>query len=164
MSNTQSPALSIDAAAALSGISRSTLWRRTSDGQLRKGEKDARGRATVLLDDVLALLPCPLSPAACTLLLQADAGEAMAQAELGALLYLDETTEAALYWWHAAAEQGNAEAMQWLGVALAREARQAAPEDPEQARRARHLAVMWIARAAAGGHAIAQSQLGALLP
>ena len=61
--------------------------------------------------------------------------------------------EAALYWLRAAAEQGSAEAMQWLGTAHAA----GGTERDEQ------LAVMWIAKAAALGHPIAKRQLEGLL-
>ncbi len=61
--------------------------------------------------------------------------------------------EAALYWLHAAAEQGNAEAMQWLGTAHAA----GGGEQDNQ------LAVMWVAKAAALDHPIAKQQLDGLL-
>jgi|GEM_PF-3895369 len=59
---------------------------------------------------------------------------------------------AALYWLQLAASQNNAEAMHWLGTACA----EADPPDTERA-------LMWIARAAALGHPIAQQQIDALL-
>mgnify|MGYP002084524775 CR=1 FL=1 len=116
--------LSLDAAVALTGISRSTLWRRVTDGALAKGDKDARGRATLALADVLGLLrDAGLADALGTddlpVLLRADAGDAEAQADVGALLYLAGAERAALYWLNEAALQGSAEAMQWLGTAHA---------------------------------------------
>ena len=116
--------LSLDAAVALTGISRSTLWRRVTDGALAKGDKDARGRATLALADVLELLrDAGLADALGTddlpVLLRADAGDAEAQADVGALLYLAGPEPAALYWLNEAALQGSAEAMQWLGTAHA---------------------------------------------
>ena len=116
--------LSLDAAVALTGISRSTLWRRVTDGALAKGDKDARGRATLALADVLELLrDAGLADALGTddlpVLLRADAGDAEAQADVGALLYLAGAERAALYWLNEAALQGSAEAMQWLGTAHA---------------------------------------------
>ena len=116
--------LSLDAAVALTGISRSTLWRRVTDGALAKGDKDARGRATLALADVLELLrDAGLADALGTddlpVLLRADAGDAEAQADVGALLYLAGAERAALYWLNEAALQGSAEAIQWLGTAHA---------------------------------------------
>lgn len=150
--------LSLDAAVALTGISRSTLWRRVTDGALAKGDKDARGRATLALADVLELLrDAGLADALGTddlpVLLRADAGDAEAQADVGALLYLAGAERAALYWLNEAALQGSAEAMQWLGTAHAA----GGTERDEQ------LAVMWIAKAAALGHPIAKRQLEGLL-
>ncbi|CAM5795216.1 hypothetical protein ACFOHU_11120 [Ottowia pentelensis] len=149
--------ISLDAVAALTGIGRSTLWRKLADGALAKGEKDARGRATVALADVLGLIGegtrVAFSDADLAVLLQADAGDAQAQADIGALLQVHGGREAALYWLQAAAEQGSAEAMQWLGTAHAAKG----TEQGDQ------LAVMWIAKAAALGHPIARRQLDGLL-
>ena len=151
--------ISLDAVAALTGMGRSTLWRKAADGVLAKGDKDARGRATLALSDVLGLIcdstGVPFSDDDVAVLLQADAGDAEAQADIGALLYVHAGggREAALYWLRAAAEQGSAEAMQWLGTAHAA----SGTERDEQ------LAVMWIAKAAALGHPIAKRQLEGLL-
>jgi len=131
--------LSLDAAVALTGISRSTLWRRVTDGALAKGDKDARGRATLALADVLGLLrDAGLADALGTddlpVLLRADAGDAEAQADVGALLYLAGAERAALYWLNEAALQGSAEAMQWLGTAHAGRASAGGGGRPRSAR------------------------------
>ena len=52
--------ISLDAAVAITGISRSTLWRRVTDGRIGKGGKDARSRALLVLADVLPLAEVPL--------------------------------------------------------------------------------------------------------
>lgn len=84
--------ISLDAVAALTGMGRSTLWRKAADGVLAKGDKDARGRATLALSDVLGLIcdstGVPFSDDDVAVLLQADAGDAEAQADIGALLYV----------------------------------------------------------------------------
>lgn len=149
--------ISLDAVAALTGIGRSTLWRKVADGALAKGEKDARGRATLALADVLGLIRdgtgVPFDAEDVAMLLQADAGDAQAQADIGALLQVRGGGAAARYWLQAAAEQGSAEAMHWLGTA------QAAGGSEQD----RQMAVMWIAKAAALGHPIARQQLQGLL-
>ncbi|MEZ5608765.1 MAG: hypothetical protein R3E52_17060 [Burkholderiaceae bacterium] len=158
------PTLSLDAAVAITGISRSTLWRRAGDGALTKGDKDARGRATLALGEVLGLLRATggvaLAADEVAALQRADAGDARAQADMGALFYVAGAERAALYWLNEAAAQGNGDAMQWLGVAYAapggKTAEQQAQDD--------NLAVMWIARAAAQGQAVAQRQMAGLLP
>ena len=151
--------ISLDAVAALTGMGRSTLWRKAADGVLAKGDKDARGRATLALSDVLGLIcdstGVPFSDDDVAVLLQADAGDAEAQADIGALLYVHAGggREAALYWLRAAAEQGSAEAMQWLGTHHA--AAGTAQDD--------HQALMWLAKAAALGHPLARRQVDGLL-
>ena len=109
--------ISLDAAVAITGISRSTLWRRVTDGRIGKGGKDARGRALLVLADVLPLTEVPLGKDDLPVLLQADAGAAEAQADMGALFYVAGAEKAALYWLNEAAAQGHADAMQWLGIA-----------------------------------------------
>ena len=75
--------ISLDAVAALTGMGRSTLWRKAADGVLAKGDKDARGRATLALSDVLGLIcdstGVPFSDDDVAVLLQADAGDARGQ-------------------------------------------------------------------------------------
>lgn len=109
--------ISLDAAVAITGISRSTLWRRVTDGRIGKGGKDARSRALLVLADVLPLAEVPLGAGDLPVLLQADAGAAEAQADMGALFYVAGAEKAALYWLNEAAAQGHADAMQWLGIA-----------------------------------------------
>ena len=158
--------ISLDAAEAMTGISRRTLWRRVADGALASGEKDARGRTTVALGGgVLTAIRehtgVDLGAEDLHALLQADAGDADAQADVGALLYTAAAAPAghpgaraaALYWLRQAADQNHADAMHWLGTA-------AAALCTEQGNAE---AMMWIAKAAAHSHAIAQQQLDALL-
>lgn len=149
--------LSLDASVAITGISRSTLWRRVTDGTIGRGDKDARSRAMLALGDVLALVDGALGADDVAMLLRADAGEAAAQADMGALFYVAGAHKAALYWLNEAAAQGHAEAMQWLGQAYAGGAGSAIPRDA-------HLAIMWLAKAAAHGHAIAAQQVAGLMP
>jgi len=150
--------LSLDASVAITGISRSTLWRRVTDGTIGRGDKDGRSRAMLALGDVLGLVDVALGADDVAMLLRADAGEAVAQADMGALFYVAGAHKAALYWLNEAAAQGNAEAMQWLGTAYATGGGGSViPKDA-------HLAIMWLAKAAAHGHAIAAQQVAGLLP
>ena len=142
--------LSLEASIAITGISRSTLWRRVTDGSIGRGDKDGRSRAMLALGDVLALVEVKLSAEDRAMLLRADAGDAQAQADMGALFYVAGVHKAALYWLQEAAAQDNADAMQWLGTAYAGGG--VIPQDD-------NLAIMWLARAAALGHRIAAYQL-----
>ena len=105
------------------------------------------------------------------LLVRADQGDARAQAEVGALFALAALRDAkaaapsnlgggsampALHFLTRAAEQGEADAMHWLGLLHAAGLGESGDGDA--------LALMWVARAAAHGHAIAARQLAGLLP
>lgn len=164
--------ISLDAAVAITGISRSTLWRRVTDGSIGKGGKDARNRALLALADVLPLAGAAgvaLDAEDVQMLVRADRGDAAAQADVGALFALA-TLDArnggkprggggsfipAMYFLTQAAEQGQADAMHWLGMLHA--AGLGEGDGPA-------LALMWIAKAAAHGHVIARQQLEGLLP
>ena len=113
-------------------------------------------------------------------LVRADQGEALAQAQMGsqfALLALRGTAPAtppapghdagriAHYFLERAAEQAQADAMHWLGLLYAAglgPTGDASDADADTSNNA--MALMWIAKAAAHGHAIARQQLAALLP
>lgn len=145
--------ISLDASVAITGISRSTLWRRVTDGTIGRGGKDGRSRAMLALGDVLGLVSVPLDADDIAVLLRADAGDADAQADMGALFYVAGAHKAALYWLGEAAAQGNAEAMQWLGTTYA------ARGGGNIIHKDANLAIMWLAKAAALGHPIAQYQM-----
>jgi TPR repeat protein len=103
---------------------------------------------------VLPLMRAPLAPGERALLLSADAGDAGAQAELGAVFHALGAMATAVHWWQLAAAQGHADAMQWLGRCYA--AGEGVAQDE-------HLALMWISKAAAAGHSIAAAQMEGLL-
>ena len=156
--------ISLDAAVAITGISRSTLWRRVTDGRIGKGGKDARGRALLVLADVLPLTEVPLGKDDLPVLLQADAGAAEAQADMGALFYVAGAEKAALYWLNEAAAQGHADAMQWLGIAHYAASGGGGGGSLHTQEQKDNLALMWIARAAALGHPVARQQMARLRP
>lgn len=83
--------ISLDAAEVMTGISRRTLWRRVAEGVLVSTEKDARGRTMLALDGLLgSMQDCTglaFSAQNLAALCQADAGNAQAQADVGAWLY-----------------------------------------------------------------------------
>lgn len=77
----------------------------------------------------------------------------------GGVEYRPALREAALYWLQQSAAQDDAEAMHWLGLAAAAHHEGAGPQPLDR----QSEALMWVARAAAHGHVIAQRQLDALL-
>lgn len=158
--------LSLDAAIATTGRSRRTWWRRITAGQVER-QPSARGsRARLALRDVAAQLSVPLSDEQLLTLVRADAGEAQAQAEIGAVFALhacrmaennedfSNTYQAAIHWLEHAAAQGAADAMHTLATLHGHCA------EPQQ-RSA--LLLSQLARAAMAGHLIARAQMQALL-
>jgi hypothetical protein len=142
--------ITIQAAIAISGRSQRTWWRRIEDGAVRKLAPDARGRARIALEDVLALVDCGLAPADQVLLAAADAGDAGAQSDIGELFLAAGRCEAGRYWLEQPAEQGHPNAMQSLSHCYL--AGRGAPRNE-------HMAIRWLAEAAARGHVIARAQM-----
>ncbi len=169
--------ISLATAAVLTGRSMRTWQRRIEEGAVpRLG--DGRG-ALVPFAAVRPALALDLTDEDVAMLVRADQGDAAAQADVGARFALAALQEAeagrggdalvapdaarggggsmvaALHFLRQAAQQGPADAMHWLGVLHAA----GLGEGDGQA-----LALMWIAKAAAHGHVIAQQQLAGLLP
>ena len=147
--------LSLEAAIAVTGLSKRTLWRRIAEGALRKvGSDGTKNAATLRLDDVLALAGLAFDAETCSLLATADRGDPEAQTAVGQLFLLRQRPGIAVYWLERAAQQDAADAMQCLGQCHA--AGHGVPRDEP-------LALMWIAKAAAAGHPIARRQIAGLL-
>ena len=165
--------ISLNTAAILTGRSMRTWQRRIEEGLVpRLG--DGRG-ALVPFSAVRPALAVDLSDEDVQMLVRADQGDAAAQADVGALFALAALQEAkarpaaplnrgggggggsimaAMHFLTQAAGQGEADAMHWLGMLHAA----GLCEGDGQA-----LALMWVAKAAAHGHVIAQRQLAGLL-
>ena len=147
--------ISIDASIVITEKSRRTWWRRISEGAVRRVADDRRGRAMLSWDEVLPHICIPMTPEDLAFVLRADAGDAEAQNDVGQLFSIAGKYEAALYWLQQAAQQGNPDAMQWLGRCHL--SGEGVPKDD-------NLGIMWIAKAASSGHVIAKTQMYALLP
>jgi len=104
-------------------------------------------------EDVAPHLRIGLSDEDLVVLQQADDDIAEAQNDIGLLLVAEGHYEAGLFWVQQAAEKGFPDAMQYLGRAYA---------SGEGVKRDENLAIMWIAKAAANGHSIAQKQMCSL--
>ena len=91
-----------------------------------------------------------MDPVDLAFVLRADAGDADAQSDIGQLFSNAGKHKCALYWFQQAAQKGNSDAMQWLGRCYI--SGEGVPKDD-------NLGIMWIAKAAAHGHVIAQAQM-----
>lgn len=140
--------ITLNTAAALTGLSKRTLWRRIADGQLHaQGGADLGEHARVRLDDVVALSRLRLDPEDHVLIVDADAGKTEAQCDLALLFLMQNLPTEAVQWLTLAAKQTYPEAMHQLGRChiagngvVANEA----------------LGIEWISRAAALGHSTAR--------
>jgi TPR repeat protein len=144
-------ALSLDTAAIVTGKSKSTLWRRVAAGDIARLVCHER-RAMVALDDIAPLIPLALGDDDLALLVAADAGDVVAQCDMGHLFLAAAAPGVALHWLRLAAAQKCADAMQVLGCCHLHG--WGVPRDE-------NLGIVWIASAAALGHVIARPHLPA---
>lgn len=107
--------ISLDTAVQLATVSRRTLWRRVQEGQVARSGSDERGRALLVLADVVPLLSIRLEEGDAELLVAADGGCAEAQNELAILCLEQDLPMLALHWFNLAAEQDHSDAMHHLG-------------------------------------------------
>ena len=104
----------------------------------------------VNLAEVAPLICVTLNREDLDFLVKADAGSADAQNDIGQLFSNAGKPKIALYWLEQAARQGHADAMQWLGRCYI---------GGEGVPKNKNIGFMWIAKAAAHGHVIAQAQM-----
>lgn len=150
-------AISLDSAIIVTEISKRTLWRRLTDGQITRLDNDDRGRAMLAFEDLVPLLCVEVDPEEYGLFINADAGDPDAQNDL-AQLFLDAgKPEIALYWLQSAvtAQQSvvSVDAMHNLSKLYTKGI--GVPKDE-------NTGLMWLAKAAAHGHVIARQQMEAL--
>jgi TPR repeat protein len=148
-----SRAINLDAATIVTQLSKRTLWRRLSDGQITRQADDAEGRTMLTFEDIIPMLCVPLAQEDYELLIEAATGNAERQNDL-ALVFLDaEKPDIGLYWLKMAANQGHPDAMHNLsklyikGIGTQKDDR---------------TGLMWLAKAASLGHVIADQQITAL--
>ncbi len=167
MESTGVDACSRRMASLVLGRSERTVRRWCDDGTLRVVGSDANGRALVALGQVLDMMAdsgvehpgAPVDPPSAQrlqwmrLVLEADAGDADALTCLGTELLHAGRTAGAVALLLEAAQSQQADAMHWLshchlhGLGVERDT---------------DLALMWLHRAAAQGHAVAREQSRAL--
>lgn len=108
------------------------------------------GQTRVALDDVLTLSPLRLEPEDRVLIVEADAGDAAAQCDLGLVLLGQGRPADAMNWFEQSARLECLEGMHWLGRCLI--AGQGVTADERRG-------IDWIARAANHGHATARAMM-----
>jgi uncharacterized protein len=145
--------ISVDSAAVITKWSRRTWWRRIADGDATRLADDSKGRAMLSFAEVQAQIYVPMNPEDVACLVRADAGDAEAQNDIGQLFLNAGQPEAGVYWLQLATKQDHADAMQCLGRCYV--SGDGVPKDA-------NIGIMWIAKAAAYGHAIAQAQMNKL--
>lgn len=142
--------ISVEATIAITERSRSTWWRRIAKGEVTRMADDPGGRTMLLWSEVAPLVCIPMGEEDIAMVLLADAGEASAQNDIGQYFSNAGKHDVAMYWIRKAVEQNHPDAMQWLGHCHLSGAGVARDD---------YLGIMWIAKAAAHGHAIAMEQM-----
>ena len=148
-----SRAINVEAAVWITQLSKRTLWRRLSEGQITRQANDDEGRAMLTFEDLAPMLCIPVAPQDHDLIIEAAAGDAEAQNDL-ALLFLDaDKPDIGLHWLALAADQGHSDAMHNLSKFYIQGS--GTPKNDS-------LGLMWLGKAAALGHVIAAEQVTAL--
>lgn len=147
--------ISIASAITLTEWSESTFRRRIADGYLmRQFESGPSGRAMVDLDAIKSQACIPLEEEDYSLIQDADIGNAEAQNDLALLFLANNKPRSAIYWLELATKQDYPDAMHWLGRCYI---------DGNGVLQDENLGMMWLAKAAAHGHAISQAQMQTML-
>jgi len=148
-----SRAINLDAAVLVTQLSKRTLWRRLSEGQITRQDNDDEGRAMLTFEDIVPMLYIPVAQEDYDLVVEAAAGDAEAQNNV-ALLFLDaDKPDLGLHWLTLAADQGHPDAMHHLSKLYIQGS--GTPKNDS-------LGLMWLAKAAALGHVIAGEQVTGL--
>jgi len=148
-----SRAINLEAAVWVTQLSKRTLWRRLSEGQISRQENDDEGRTMLTFEDLVPMLCMPVAPQDHDLIIEAAAGDAEAQTDL-ALLFLEaDKPDLGLSWLTLAADQGHSDAMHHLSKLYIQGS--GIPKNDS-------LGLMWLAKAASLGHMIAGEQITAL--
>lgn len=146
--------LSLQAVITLTEWSERTIRRRVADGGVRCVNNGVvANKILIAFDSIESDICIKLSVEHIELIKQADAGNVDAQNDVALLFLSRGKTKSALYWLELAAKQNHPDAMHWLGLCYMR---------GEGVTKDLNLAMMWIAKAASKGHAIALAQMKAL--
>jgi len=127
------------------------MRRRIADGVVtRRLEPGENGRSMMDLESIVPHLDLPLEDGDVAMILAADGGAAEAQTDLALKFLLHNNAKGALYWLELAVKQEYSNAMYYLGRCYIEGAGVARDEN---------VGLIWILRAAVGGHPIASAQM-----
>jgi hypothetical protein len=149
--------VSLQAAMTLTEWSQRTIRRRIAEGALPFINRSAAGggqnKTFIEFEALRAAVCIPLGDDDMALLEAADSGDAQAQNELAMLFLEHHKPKSAIFWLELAAKQNLADAMHHLGSCYLKGVGVAQDN---------HLAIIWIAKAAALGHPIACRQIDSI--
>jgi hypothetical protein len=140
--------ISLNTAAALTGLTKRTLWRYIESGRLTVANPTAPGeKAHVHLQDILPLSGLTIDPEYHPTLVDADRGDPIAQCDL-AILLMNQRPADAIHWFQRSANAFYPDAMCWLARAYL---------SGEGIERNLQTGLHWIDTAARKGHPLGQA-------
>lgn len=145
--------ITIPTAALILGRTTRTVWRQLSDGTLRPCGTPDGDRMRVSLEQVVRNACVPIEPEDYELIIGADAGSAEAQCDLALLFLMEKKPDTAVHLLTLAAKQDYPEALYQLARCHIAGTGTAPNGD---------TGIMWLARAASRGHAIARASMQAV--
>ena len=143
--------VSLPAASTLTEWSERTFFRKFADGSVLRSTES--GRVMISLDQIMPHLCLPLEPEDIHVLKKADLGDAESQNEVALIFLSNNKFKSAIYWLELASNQNYADSMSFLSQCYM---------EGNGVQKDKNMAIMWIAKAAAYGHVLAQSQINAL--
>lgn len=142
--------VSLQTAITLTELSERTLRRRIADGSLHVAKAEDSNKTLVPLATIADYFCLPFDADQLALIHQADQGEVNAQNDLALLFLTHDKYKNALYWLDLAIKQNFEDAMYLMGCCYL--SGYGVPKDD-------NLAIMWLAKAASLGHALALPQV-----
>ncbi|MBV5336509.1 MAG: sel1 repeat family protein [Deltaproteobacteria bacterium] len=140
--------LSLSAAITLTDISERTFWRKFADGSIDRVK--VNGKVMIPFDSIKTHFCLPLQPEELAVLESADAGDAEAQNEMALIFLANNKPKNAMYWLELSARQNYADATNLLGQCYM---------GVNGVVKDENTGMMWLAKAAALGHAISLLQM-----
>src|ERR1035437_1353811 len=143
--------ISLSAAITLTEWIERTFYRKFADGSMSRVTDS--GKVMIPLNLIMPHLCLPLESEDVDVIEHADAGDAEAQNEVALIFLSNDKPKSAIYWLELAAKQNFADSMCLLSQCYMEG--NGVPKD-------KNFGIMWLAKAAAFGHIIAQRQMQAL--